>query len=341
MVTISKFFTKTVITGSSPSNPGNVTTDIPPVVNPPVTVGSFLNLSDTPNSYSGQGGKTVAVKADASGLEFVAGGGGGSKWTDVGTDIYRNSAVSIGRTTIPSSSTFAVQSLTGTSGDKFFQLLNNAGSELLTLTQNSELTFAGNINLIANATNLLFPAGATTGSCVFRFNSQLTANSFIIQKAGVTYFGDTTNGLESSKDLYFRTIWAGGSFTIGLNKTDGTIYHERSKEFKSSVRRDELAHNYIQTIATAGTINNLSLSSQTKLIRITAASDLTGVIGENRIGTVAQKLLIYAAGVSPIIRNNSGSSSVNNRFQIGSDLTINNGFYQEFLFIDNGWRIPI
>jgi len=47
-------------------------------INPPVTVGSFLNLSDTPNSYSGQGGKTVAVKADASGLEFVAGGGGGA-----------------------------------------------------------------------------------------------------------------------------------------------------------------------------------------------------------------------------------------------------------------------
>jgi hypothetical protein len=46
-------------------------------INPPVTVSSFLNLSDTPNSYSGQGGKTVAVKADASGLEFVVGGGGG------------------------------------------------------------------------------------------------------------------------------------------------------------------------------------------------------------------------------------------------------------------------
>jgi len=41
-------------------------------INPPVTVNSFLNLSDTPSSYAGQGGKTVAVKADASGLEFVA-----------------------------------------------------------------------------------------------------------------------------------------------------------------------------------------------------------------------------------------------------------------------------
>jgi len=33
--------------------------------------GSFTNLNDVPPSYSGQGGKKVAVKADATGLEFV------------------------------------------------------------------------------------------------------------------------------------------------------------------------------------------------------------------------------------------------------------------------------
>jgi len=63
-------------------------------INPPITVSSFLNLSDTPSSYSGQGGKVVAVKADLSGLEFVT-GGGGSKWTDVGSNIRRNSQVLI------------------------------------------------------------------------------------------------------------------------------------------------------------------------------------------------------------------------------------------------------
>jgi hypothetical protein len=45
-------------------------------INPPLTVGSFLSLSDTPATYSGQAGKTVLVKADESGLEFVSGGGG-------------------------------------------------------------------------------------------------------------------------------------------------------------------------------------------------------------------------------------------------------------------------
>lgn len=37
----------------------------------------FLSLTDTPNAYTGQGGKVVAVKSDVSGLEFIAGGGGG------------------------------------------------------------------------------------------------------------------------------------------------------------------------------------------------------------------------------------------------------------------------
>lgn len=37
---------------------------------------TFLELTDAPSSYSGQGGKVVAVKSDASGLEFISGGGG-------------------------------------------------------------------------------------------------------------------------------------------------------------------------------------------------------------------------------------------------------------------------
>jgi len=41
-------------------------------------VHDFLELTDTPDSYLGQGTRVVAVKADGSGLEFVSGGGGSS-----------------------------------------------------------------------------------------------------------------------------------------------------------------------------------------------------------------------------------------------------------------------
>ena len=39
-------------------------------------VTEFIELTDVPASYTGQGTKVVAVKADETGLEFVAGGGG-------------------------------------------------------------------------------------------------------------------------------------------------------------------------------------------------------------------------------------------------------------------------
>ncbi len=49
---------------------------------------TFTGLTDTPASYSGQGGKVVSVKTDESGLEFTvpsAGGGGGSDMIVVDT----------------------------------------------------------------------------------------------------------------------------------------------------------------------------------------------------------------------------------------------------------------
>lgn len=38
---------------------------------------TFLSLTDAPSSYTGEGGRVVAVKGDESGLEFISGGGGG------------------------------------------------------------------------------------------------------------------------------------------------------------------------------------------------------------------------------------------------------------------------
>lgn len=50
---------------------------------------TFLELSDTPSSYAGAGGKFVAVKSTADGLEFVdapsGGGGGGEGYAILGT----------------------------------------------------------------------------------------------------------------------------------------------------------------------------------------------------------------------------------------------------------------
>jgi hypothetical protein len=75
-VNINTFYSEKIRQGTRPSNPSFVTGEEPPVLNPPgalVVRENFTDLNDTPNTYSGQGGKNVAVKVDESGLEFVDG----------------------------------------------------------------------------------------------------------------------------------------------------------------------------------------------------------------------------------------------------------------------------
>lgn len=56
---------------------------------------TFLGLTDTPSSYSGESGNVVAVKGDESGLEFVAPGGGGGTvtYTVLLTQVFSTTAL--------------------------------------------------------------------------------------------------------------------------------------------------------------------------------------------------------------------------------------------------------
>lgn len=95
-VPVSIFTSKTVRAGQSPANPGFDQSGGTPVPVSPASPLSFLGLTDTPTSYVGQGGKTVAVKSDASGLEFVTGGGGGAG-AGAGLSIDGDGNVQLGR----------------------------------------------------------------------------------------------------------------------------------------------------------------------------------------------------------------------------------------------------
>jgi hypothetical protein len=55
----------------------------------PIVAEDFIDLGDTPSSYTGQGTKVVSVKADESGLEFTPAGGGGGADTNA---VHYNAA---------------------------------------------------------------------------------------------------------------------------------------------------------------------------------------------------------------------------------------------------------
>jgi len=126
---------------------------------------------------------------------------------------------------------------------------------------------------------------------------------------------------------------SGGTEILRL-RTDGTFFHQRSSGSTDSVRRDELYLNYSQTVATAGTINDLAINADCKLLILTGATDLTGVVFVDN----TRLLRIEARGGARIIRDQSASSTDVNRFALGADLTINDGEVYQFIYTNSRWR---
>jgi hypothetical protein len=257
-------------------------------INPPVQFGTFLSLGDTPSSYSGQGGKSVAVKSDESGLEFVTGGGGGgvqsvtgdgvdntdpdnpvidlddialsgspydlaqegasdgdvltwvaansrfepvapsggggSNWTVVGSDIYRNSNVAIGRTSIPSNGTglytFTVQSKVAGS---YFLLESSAGVSHMIANESglvqvnptgingAYLTF-GNISSFSGGRGIIARPTAA-GYSIITTDQAGTLARFAIADTGTLFL----NGLASFGAAIGTTINAWGTGIRGAS----------------------------------------------------------------------------------------------------------------------------
>ena len=142
-----------------------------------------------------------------------------------------------------------------------------------------------------------------------------------------------------SADTLFRFFSSTNVMTFGIlangnGRMTGRFEQARSNSNNTSTRRDELYLNYSQTVATVGTINNLPINADCKLLILTACDDLTGVVFVDN----TRLLRIEARGISPIIRNQSASSTAANRFALGADLTINDGEVYQFIYTNSRWR---
>lgn len=102
------------------------------------------------------------------------------------------------------------------------------------------------------------------------------------------------------------------------------------------VRRDELYINYKEVVATAGQIDDLAIDDSTKIIDITTASTLTGVVPGT--GNEGRLLRIYADGNNVNINNQSTDSLEANRFDIGSNAIVNSGEIYTFIYINSRWH---
>lgn len=172
------------------------------------------------------------------------------------------------------------------------------------------------------------------GRHTFRPPDGFSAVNFQFQNgAGAIQFAIHSTSLLAYQALRVSTAFNDDNIVLNTN---GTIRQNRSGNLAHSVRRDELHLNYNQIISTTGTLNDLAINADTKLLLLAGATELTGVVPVDT--TLGRKLIIYASGADRLIRHESLSSSAANRFSIGADMTIPNGTFQEFIYIQSRWR---
>jgi hypothetical protein len=164
-------------------------------------------------------------------LSDVSGLISSSKWTDVTGGIFRNGAVAVGRTTIPTNATFAVQSLTATGANKFIQILNNSGTEILSLRQDAQLQLTGVLSIgttpVSNITALFRSQTDTNASVGLRVQNQSGITLFTVEGNSTAQFPSTVLGIYTSPlsnfALTLRSQNAGGGIIWMLNASGTNV----------------------------------------------------------------------------------------------------------------------
>ena len=203
-------------------------------------------------------------------------------------------------------------------------------------TKTGSLTLVGSLDLTSVGSGVINAVTPTSVDAGHRFgeggNLGFSVGRYI-----------TGPNLGRGTPIFWRSAVSIGSFfwqstfgvtTASIDSTNGRIFQARSGTSNQSTRRDELYLNYAQTVATAGTINDLAINADCKLLILTGATDLTGVVFVDN----TRLLRIEARGGSRIIRDQSPSSTDVNRFALGADLTINDGEVYQFIYTNSRWR---
>ena len=193
----------------------------------------FVDLDDTPANYTGHGGKVVRVKADGSGLEFVA---------DSGNTTY----------TLPD---------TGTNGTNF---TNNRGSATITLTGSDSTT---DPIVITAGTNIKI---TDTGSGGFTINAQDTNDNtnttYTLPDTGTNGTNFTNNrgsatitltGSDSSTDSV--VITAGDNIKITNTGSGGFTINAQDTNDNSQLSQEQV-EDYVAGLFSRGTQTGISVA---------------------------------------------------------------------------------
>ena len=180
---------------------------------------NFLGLTDTPDSYTGQNGKTIVVKSDASGIEFG----------DLGIGSQ------------------AREQFTSTSGQTIFTLSNIYGS------QNSILVFVNGVpqfpgdNFTLSGQTLTFTSAPDTGSQVLVYGLTPITNE-------ITPGDGTVTAAKLAASAYTRDIFTGNGSTATYNLSGNVGSPLAPFVFVGGILQDPVTHYNINVLTNPQTI---------------------------------------------------------------------------------------
>jgi len=238
-------------------------------------VTEFIELTDVPASYTGQGSKVVAVKVDETGLEFVAGGGsqdlqetlnnGATATTSTGKIInlgYNIELISneayVGAVSIDNQvAVYVVVSDLGDGIEPYIGFINNNNNAILNL-RISDLTNERNVQFPDKDGTIAFLSDISGGGAVDSVNGQ----------TGVVVL-DSDDINEGATNLYFTDARALGAIPDATPTVKGIakLYTSLGSNTDGAVDQN--------------TVNSaLALKANAPLIDTVSSSALTGVTTE-------------------------------------------------------------
>jgi hypothetical protein len=240
------------------------------LANNPGGSSTFLDLTDTPATYTGQGGKTVTVKVDETGLEFTtpAGGGGSETLADVSA-----------------SSTDTAKSLYTMSTDVDVEFEDDGGNTILYLDESTASVGIGTTTPLAKLSvtdTILAGSGSLAGSV---FSLDQTWNTTGTPSAFTIDITDTASNANSN--LMSLTVNGSNWFYIRKN---GFIYSMLGSMLfnnKMQITQSGITGSSAAFFGWASGVVSGSTSSDTRLYR-----DGAGILAQ-RTTTSAQEFRIY------------------------------------------------
>jgi len=253
-------------------------------------VTEFIELTDVPASYTGQGSKVVAVKVDESGLEFVAGGGsqdlqetldnGSTATTSTGKiidltnniELISNEAY-VGALSIDNQvAVYVAVSDLGDGIEPYIVFINNNNNAILNL-RISDLTNERNVQFPDKDGTIAFLSDISGGGAVDSVNGQ----------TGVVVL-DSDDINEGTTNLYFTDTRALGAIPDATPTVKGIakLYTSLGSNTDGAVDQN--------TVNTA-----LSAKANAPLIDTVSSSALTGVTTEGILKTYLISANTYTA----------------------------------------------